>query len=176
MSEDNQTPDVKTLNTDAHLTNFRKVQNFNKCFGVERYETPQLNVCVENPKLVKFRMGLIHEEVMELEDAIKNNDFEEVVDALSDILYVVYGMGDCIGVDLDKTFQIVHSSNMTKLCKTEEEAKETVNWYKQNKLDVYPEPDYKKGNGDYYVVYNKSTGKVLKSINYLEADLSEYEN
>lgn len=168
--------DVKDLNTDSNLTNFQKVQNFNKCFGVERYETPQLNACKENLKLVHFRMGLIYEELKELEEAIKTNDFEEVVDALSDIMYVVYGMGDCLGVDLDKTFQIVHSSNMTKLCKTEEEAIETVNWYKQNKLDVYPDPDYKKGNGDYYVVYNKSTGKVLKSIKYLPADLGEYEN
>lgn len=166
---------VTQLKTDADKTNFRKVSHFNQAFGVDRSDTPNPTVFDQNPDLVKLRLSLIKEEVAELEEAIQNKDFTEVVDALSDILYVVYGAGDSFGVDLDEAYQIVHSSNMTKLCQTEAEAQETVSWYQKNKADVYPDPAYKPdAEGKYWIVYNKSTGKVLKSINYLPADLSQF--
>ena len=174
MAELNQI-DVKTLNTDSDKSNCLKVRNFNTVFGVDRYDTPQPQIFTQNPKLVELRLNLIKEEVNELIDAVINHDFTEVVDALADILYVVYGAGDCFGVDLDEAYQIVHSSNMTKICKTEDEAIKTVEWYKAHKLDIYPEPDYKQSNdGKYWIVYNKSTGKVLKSIQYLPADLKHF--
>merc|ERR1719174_2582021 len=87
---------------------------------------------------------------------MKEKDMVETVDALGDILYVVYGAGGAFGVNLDQAFDLIHKSNMTKLCKTEEEAKETVEWYKQNYT-----PD-----GKYFVPFNASTGKILKSVNY----------
>ena len=65
-------------------------------------------------------MGLIKEEWGELKDAVKEHDFGEVIDALSDILYVVYGFGASIGVDMDEAYRLVHESNMSKLCKNEE--------------------------------------------------------
>lgn len=174
MPEHTKTP-VTELKTDSDKTNFHKVSNFNNVFGVDRYPTPQPEIFTKNPKLVELRLGLIREEVQELEDAVKNHDFKEVVDALADILYVVYGAGDCFGVDLDEAYQIVHSSNMTKICKTEDEAKETVEWYKKNKLDVYDSPNYKPASDNlHWIVYNESTGKVLKSINYLPADLDQF--
>lgn len=174
-TQENKQSPVTLLRTDSDKTNFKKVSNFNKVFGADCYSTPQPNVFTKNPKLLDLRLGLIREEVQELEDAIKNHDFKEVVDALADILYVVYGAGDSFGVDMDEVYQIVHSSNMTKICKTEEEAKETVEWYKKNKLDVYDSPNYKKASDDkHWIVYNESTGKVLKSINYLPADLDQF--
>jgi hypothetical protein len=99
------------------------------------------------------------------------------VDALADILYVVYGMGVSIGMNLDKAFSIVHDSNMSKLCKDETEAQKTVEWYqdqfKQEKLS-YDSPGYRKSTcGDYWVVFNESTGKILKSINYHQVDFRE---
>ena len=151
-------------------TNFKKVYDFNKCFGVPVSDSPQKNVFDENPDLVKLRLSLIQEEVRELEDAIKDKNFTEVVDALSDILYVVYGAGVSFGIDLDRSFNIVHDSNMSKSCKTEEEAQQTVEWYKSNDTP-YDSPDYRKSeDGKYWVVYNKSTGKILKSINYTAAN------
>jgi len=168
-------PKVAELRTDNDKTNFHKVRNFNKIFGVDRYESPQPNVFTKNPKLVDLRLALIHEEVNELTAAIESHDFKEVIDALADILYVVYGAGDSFGVDLDEAYQIVHSSNMTKICKTEKEAQDTVEWYKKNKLDIYPTPAYKKAVDDiHWVVFNESTGKVLKSINYLPAELDHF--
>ena len=160
-------------------TNFEKVVNFNKVFGVPIHNSPQLNICKENVNLTKLRLNLILEEVQELRDAHTDNDFPEIIDAMADILYVVYGMGASYGVNLDKAFGMVHRSNMSKLCRTEQEAQDTVAWYKDqlNKgLSPYNTPVYKKGNdaGDYWVVYNEDTGKVLKNINYNAVDFSNY--
>ena len=71
----------------------------------------------EFPKedIVKLRISLIEEELNELKDAIENNDIKEVADALTDILYVTYGAGIAFGIDLDKCFNEVQNSNMSKL-------------------------------------------------------------
>jgi len=71
-------------------------------------------------------MDLIREEIDELEDAIKNKDYKETIDSLGDIVYVCYGLATSMGVDLHKAFKIIHESNMSKLCKTEEQAKRSV--------------------------------------------------
>lgn len=151
-------------------TNFQKVQEFNKVFGVPRTEKLYKNVFDDNQKLVKLRLDLIKEEVGELEEAIQNKDMKEVIDALSDILYVVYGAGDSFGIDLDHTFDMVHSSNMSKSCNNEELAIKTVEDYQQ-KYDAgnspYDSPAYRfDEESGLYIVYNKSSGKILKSIEY----------
>tara|TARA_Y100000741_G_scaffold189398_1_gene144167 strand:- start:186 stop:527 length:342 start_codon:yes stop_codon:yes gene_type:complete len=66
-------------------------------------------------KIVQLRIDLIEEELNELKEAVKNNDIVEVADALTDILYVTYGAGHSFGVDLDKCFDEVQRSNMSKL-------------------------------------------------------------
>mgnify|MGYP003299389581 FL=1 len=66
-------------------------------------------------KIVQLRIDLIEEELKELKEAVKNNDIVEVADALTDILYVTYGAGHSFGVDLDKCFDEVQRSNMSKL-------------------------------------------------------------
>ncbi|CAD7974520.1 unnamed protein product [Amoebophrya sp. A120] len=151
-------------------SNFQKVCEFHQAFGVKHTETPQNDIFDADPKTCKLRQDLIAEELKELCQAFKEKNFIEVVDALSDILYVTYGAGSSLGVDLDKAFGLVHESNMSKLCKNEAEANQTVEWYKANKTGPegkypYDSPAWRK-SGDYYVVYNESTGKVLKSINY----------
>ena len=155
-------------------SNFEKVLEFNEQFGVTLHENPVLDIFDKDPKLVEYRMNLIREEKRELEEAVKTKDFKETVDALADILYVVYGMGASIGVDMDKAYDIVHESNMSKLCKNEDEAKATVDWYERNKETTgYDSPKYRKSfDGKYYVVYNESTKKILKSINYKEANFN----
>jgi hypothetical protein len=92
------------------------------------------------------------------------------------MLYVVYGAADAFGIQADKDFDEVHSSNMSKLCYSEEEAMQTVQSYEQkfNKGDSpYDSPYYYKlENQDKWVVKNRSTGKALKSINYRPVDFS----
>lgn len=152
-------------------TNFEKVREFNRVFGLPRHSSPQKDITKTDPKLTKLRVDLITEECQELIDAVKDNDFVEIVDALADILYVAYGAGDSFGVDLDKAFAEVHNSNMSKLCPDEETAKRTVQWYKENKLDVYDSPEYRQSeDGKYWIVFNKSSGKILKSIEYKAVD------
>ena len=241
-------------------SNFEKVVEFNKTFGLPHYDKRQINIFDENSKLVNLRYSLIEEEIEELNEAFQTHNFIEVIDALTDILYVVYGaassfgydMNDCyfelrddkdlnktlfenckvevlekyqgemdrfyeseIGynyliilknllsemkiilenkeynnfvkisveildftyrmgqyynIDLNRSFDIVHSSNMSKVCSTEAEAEETVFWYKKNETR-YDSPDYRLSDDKTrYIVYNKSTGKILKSINYIPAN------
>ncbi len=156
-------------------TNYQKVFEFNQTFGHPAHDVPQMNVW-ENQKLVDLRIALIREEFNELQDAVKDKDMTETLDALSDILVVVYGMGAAFGLDLDKGMGLVHDSNMSKICSTEEEAQQTVEWYKQQYSEgnqPYDTPNYRPSpDGDRWVVYNESTGKILKSINYKPVDFS----
>lgn len=236
-------------------SNFGKVQDFSKAFGVKKYEkfTKEVMDDVENNKL---RISLITEEFKETDDARIQKDLIEFRDGCADQLYVLYGFGDSFGINIDfemgnkiknkyfdnkeflklftkkydaftkevledekfvnpifenlnlkikllelcvreknceltidkiceiiymiykisvhfgikihNDFNIVHDSNMSKICKTEEEAIQTVDKYKSD--ERYPEPYYEKNNYG-YIVKNKTTGKVLKSINYTPAKL-----
>lgn len=91
-------------------TNFEKVQKFHRVMGVEEGRKHFW----DNKRMLS-RLTLIDEEYKELIDAINAKDIVEVADALTDILYVVYGMGSVLEIDLDACFKEVHKSNMTKL-------------------------------------------------------------
>ena len=162
--------------SNEYETNFHKIIEFNKVFGVKTFDTYQPNIFDKDPNLTKLRLELIKEEVSELEDAIKNKDFPEVVDALADILYVVYGAGASFGVNLNEALDMVHKSNMSKLCDDEKTAKLTVEKYKLdyiNNKSPYDSPNYKYDeNTQKYIVYNENTGKILKSINYKPVNFS----
>ena len=93
------------------MTNFEKVGLFMRTFGQEIKVKPGLST----DKINNLRINLIDEEIKELKEALKNNDLNEVVDALTDILYVTYGAGHAFGVNLDKCFEEVQRSNMSKL-------------------------------------------------------------
>ena len=93
------------------MTNFEKVGLFMKTFGQEIKTKAGLS----NDKINSLRISLIEEELSELKNAIKENDLKETIDALTDILYVTYGAGHAFGVDLDKCFNEVQKSNMSKL-------------------------------------------------------------
>ena len=93
------------------MTNFEKVGIFMKTFGQKVKNKAELG----DEKLNQLRISLINEELDELKTAIKDNNILEVADALTDILYVTYGAGHSFGVDLDKCFDEVQKSNMSKL-------------------------------------------------------------
>ncbi len=92
------------------MTNFEKVGIFMKTFGQEVKTKAELS----NDKINELRVSLINEELEELKKAIEGNDILEVVDALTDILYVTYGAGHAFGINLDKCFNEVQQSNMSK--------------------------------------------------------------
>ena len=93
------------------MTNFEKVGIFMKTFGQEVKTKAELS----NNKINELRISLINEELEELKKAIEDNDILEVADALTDILYVAYGAGHAFGINLDKCFNEVQESNMSKL-------------------------------------------------------------
>ena len=93
------------------MSNFNKVKTFMETFGQEVKTKPSFST----DKINSLRYDLIKEELEELKEAIENKDLLEVADALTDILYVTYGAGHAFGIDLDRCFEQVQSSNMSKL-------------------------------------------------------------
>jgi predicted HAD superfamily Cof-like phosphohydrolase len=93
------------------MTNFESVKEFMETFGQEIKEKAQF----PNEKITTLRYDLIKEELDELKEAMDNNDIKEVADALTDILYVTYGAGHAFGINLDRCFEEVQNSNMSKL-------------------------------------------------------------
>ena len=93
------------------MTNFEKVRLFMKTYGQEVKDKAEFS----DAKTNKLRIDLIKEELEELTEAMKDENLLEVADALTDILYVTYGAGHAFGIDLDKCFEEVQNSNMSKL-------------------------------------------------------------
>ena len=120
------------------MSNFESVRKFMKTFGQEVKEKAEF----PNDKITSLRFELIQEELGELKDAIDKKDIKEVADALTDILYVTYGAGHAFGINLDKCFEEVQNSNMSKLGK---DGKPIYNEKgKVMKGPNYFEPDLKK--------------------------------
>ena len=142
------------------MSNFSKVGNFMKTFGQEVKTQPSFST----DKINKLRIDLIKEELEELTEALKNKDLLEVADALTDILYVTYGAGHAFGIDLDKCFEEVQNSNMSKL---DENGKPIYN----DSGKVMKGPNYFKPNLSKFVAYIsncKSTAVALCVMDPIE--------
>ena len=120
------------------MSNFVKVKKFMKKFKQEVQLKPNL----PDKKIIKLRIDLIKEELSELEDAIEKKNLEEIADALTDILYVTYGAGHAFGIDLDKCFEEVQKSNMSKLDKSGQPIYDNTG--KVMKGPFYFKPNFKK--------------------------------
>ena len=120
------------------MTNFEKVGTFMKTFGQE----VKLKPSIGTDKINRLRLSLIKEELDELKEAINKKDIIEIADALTDILYVTYGSGHAFGINLDKCFDEVQNSNMSKL---DEKGKPIYNEFgKVMKGPNYFKPNLKK--------------------------------
>lgn len=130
------------------------------------------NNIFQDSLIINYYDSLINSKFLKFKKAIIDKNYDDVINSLVRILGVIYCAGISYDIDLDKTFDIVHKSNMSKLCKTKEEAIKTVEWYKINEKR-YDTPNYRLSDDEnYYVVYNESTGKILKSINYTPANFT----
>ena len=148
--------DIKALN---------QVAEFHRTFKhpiLEKASIPNIERC-------KLRIKLLTEELKELEESVYKQDLVEVADALCDLQYVLagaileFGLGD----KFKTLFDEVHRSNMSKACNSEQEAKTTVKYYKEQ-ANVKA---YYKNVDSLYLIYRESDHKTLKSINYSPADL-----
>tara|TARA_B100000886_G_scaffold181059_1_gene124166 strand:+ start:184 stop:555 length:372 start_codon:yes stop_codon:yes gene_type:complete len=123
------------------MTNFDSVRKFMETFGQEIKQKAEF----PDDKITSLRYDLIEEELKEFKEAIAKRDIKEVADALTDILYVTYGAGHAFGIDLDKCFQEVQNSNMSKLGK---DGKPIYN----DKGKVMKGPNYFKPNLNKFVI------------------------
>ena len=142
-----------------------KVAEFHRTFKHPIIETP----IIPSKQRCELRVSLLTEEVKELQAAINDNNLTEIADALCDIQYVLAGaiLEFGLGEKFKSLFDEVHRSNMSKACKTIEEAYETINYYKINESC---DADFKE-EGGLFLVYRTIDHKVLKSVNYSPADL-----
>jgi predicted HAD superfamily Cof-like phosphohydrolase len=147
-----------------------KVSEFHKTFNAPILDTPQIT----SKERCELRISLLQEELNELKEAIENNDLVEVADAFADLQYVLSGAILEFGLSdkFDKLFEEVQRSNLSKACNTEQEAIETLLHYKKKDGT---EGTYKMINGK-WVVYRNGDNKVLKSINYSPANLTDIIN
>jgi len=152
------------------LDALNQVADFHRTFKHPIEPTP----IIPAEKRCKLRVELISEELKELQEAIDNNDLVEVADALCDIQYVLSGavLEFGLGEKFKELFDEVQRSNMSKTCKSLEEAEATMKHYKA-KDGV---ESYVKQEGDQYLVYRSTDNKTLKSINYSPADLKSILN
>jgi len=141
------------------------VKEFHHTFGAPVLDKPQ----IPSKDRCDLRVELLQEELNEIKEAIANNDLVEVADGFSDLMYILCGSILEFGL-ADKfkdIFDNVHNSNMSKACKNQQEALETLSHYKQKDGT---EGYYKEVDGK-ILVYRNGDHKILKSINYTPADL-----
>ncbi|MCX2744341.1 nucleoside triphosphate pyrophosphohydrolase family protein [Mangrovivirga sp. M17] len=149
------------------LDSLNQVAEFHKTFKHPIEKDP----VIPEKSRCDLRVALLAEELKELQEAINDNDIVEIADALCDLQYVLsgavleFGLGD----KFRELFDEVQRSNMSKACDTEEEAKSTVDYYKEKKNE---ECYYKQVDGR-YLVFRKSDNKTIKSVNYSPADLKK---
>jgi predicted HAD superfamily Cof-like phosphohydrolase len=106
-----------------------------------------------------------------INEASEEKNLNKYVEGLTQLVYCIYKTSFDFGINIDKAFDIVHESNMTKACTDEQRAIDTVKDYKNND-PRYDSPNYKKSsNGKYWVIWNESSNKVLKSLDYTPANL-----
>jgi len=141
------------------------VAEFHRTFKHPILNSPQ----IPPEKRCKLRVALIAEELKELEEAIGDKDIVEVADALCDIQYVLSGAVHefGLGIKFKELFDEVQRSNMSKSCKTEQEAIDTVAYYKNNHDTLC---HYEASDG-HYLVYRTEDNKTIKSVQYSPADL-----
>ena len=150
---------------------FKEAQGLNKV--AEFHDTFDLPIAnhpvIPTKERCELRVNLLQEELDELKDAILKNDLTEVADAFSDIQYVLSGaiLEFGMGKNFEGLFSEVHRSNMSKVCKTKQEAEETQDYYKKTKKT---NSFITKKNGE-YLVYRAEDQKVLKSIRYSPANI-----
>src|SRR3984885_14712127 len=148
------------------LNSLNQVAEFHTTFKHPIIPTPT----IPSVERCKLRIALLAEELKELQQAVNDNNLVEVADALCDLQYVLAGaiLEFGLGEKFKELFDEVHRSNMSKACKTTEEANLTIDHYKNT---ANTESYYKEADG-LYLVYRLADNKTLKSVNYSPADLA----
>ena len=155
---------VKIKNSMNKIDSLNQVAEFHKTFNAPILDQPT----IPSAERCNLRISLLQEELNELKEAIADNDLVEIADALCDLQYVLSGavLEFGLGEKFVKLFDEVQRSNMSKACANQEEADETIAFYKEKGEDAYSEK-----SGDKINVHRSSDQKVLKNKYYSPADL-----
>lgn len=140
-----------------------QIKHWREVFGLPNRTIPR----IPNDKELSLAMNLIYEESDELDDAIQNKSLNEIADAIGDLYFVVTQMAMVCGLNPEELVQKVYDSNMSKLCKTEDETIQTVSAYLQKGIKTHIEQ-----KDEYFIIKRREDGKVLKSIKFKEPDWS----
>ena len=146
------------------IDSLNQVAEFHRTFNAPILDTPQ----IPSKERCELRVSILQEELNELQQAIADNDIVEIADALCDLQYVLSGavLEFGLGEKFVELFNEVQRSNMSKACSTQQEADETIEFYKEKGQDAYSEV-----SGDKINVHRTSDNKVLKNKYYSPADL-----
>ncbi|WP_428331464.1 hypothetical protein [Mucilaginibacter sp.] len=151
------------------------IKDTNSLNQVAEFHTTFKHPIVKDPAIPSkersaLRISLLAEELKELQEAVDNDDIVEIADALCDLQYVLSGAILEFGMaeKFKELFDEVHRSNMSKACKTVEEAEKTIAHYKQ----TTGTDSYHKEIDGLFLVYRTADNKTLKSINYSPADIN----
>lgn len=163
-----------TSNEFNELTNFGKTafvytQQKNLPYNSNKF-VPKWNVFESDPNLLVSQLEYLYDGLLELKESFESKKFDEIINDLVCLLENTYCTGYLLGLDIDKFFKEVHTCNMTKVCDSEELAQQTVQSYKEDKDNKYKDPRYR-ASGKYFIVYDHSTSKILKSLNWREPKL-----
>ena len=154
---------------DNYVPFVSEVEQFNKLMNKpNNYEST-----IPGKKDWQFVIDFVKEELEEYEQACKNGDIVEILDALCDIAYVSLGNGTMLHGLKDKiwpAYQEVQASNLSKACQSQEEARLTV----EKRSKEQGEPCHWEEVSDMYIVYRTRDRKVMKSINYFKPDLEKF--
>ena len=142
------------------------IKHWREVFGLPNRTVPQ----IPNNDELELASRLIFEEADELYEAIQGKSLNDIADAVGDLYFVVTQMAMVCGLNPEELVKKVYDSNMSKLCKTEDEAIQTVSVYLQKGIKTYIEQ-----KDEYFIIKRSEDGKVLKSINFKEPEWNYHE-
>lgn len=170
--EDNKEKFCYNNNYVRNMSNFQEVLNI--CPGFNETKQATFDNLKDWDTSLPRHIERFNHVLKKLEESVIQKNYVKTIKYLCVILYNSYKMSAYLGTNMDSAFDIVHKNNMSKLCETEDLAKETVDWYESQKEKLgYDSPKYRLApDGKHWVVYNESTKKILKSISWKEVDLT----
>lgn len=169
-----QSTDEYYISLNHYSENLNYTENNSK-YIISNLEEPKSVILNKNNEILLLNNLLcnltdlfINKQQIKFHESFLNHLIRYYNETLDKIVISIFEIANNLKIDIIKLFDIVHASNMSKICENEEDAISTVDWYKKNELR-YKEPNYRKINyndKDYYVIYDAETKKILKSIKY----------
>jgi predicted HAD superfamily Cof-like phosphohydrolase len=154
-----------------YVTNFDKIIEFNPRLVAKNKGVPDFAIFTNSPHLIRFITSEMVGYINKLGNNVNEKNFSGVITNLTRLIYMSYATFIAFDVNANEAFDIVHNSNMSKACSSEQDAIDTIKKYKNHYEKIYDSPAYRLSkDGKCWIIYNESTSKILKSIKYKHAN------